>query len=232
MNQHSATELIEQPQNWAKRAETREAVWAKQIDNFCAGVGAGMIAGVLAWVFTNSWGAVAVWSIPFWIGTWGALMLARGSLDEVFAYADYLRMVRDIEALVAQLDEQEAEHDATVAELETKLRILQTDLNSERMRNWNIHASPNSRPAVDLTEPMKDDPVRDDAVKLLRRAFAPAPWGKDAMNEYCKMTSTQWYAARELLIARGIVVRGKNQTRLLQPTLSDALTALGIGQSE
>lgn len=43
MNQHSATELIEQPQ-WSKRAETREAVWAKQIDNFCAGVGAGMIA--------------------------------------------------------------------------------------------------------------------------------------------------------------------------------------------
>jgi hypothetical protein len=221
------TELIEQPQAWSKQPDTPGTVLAKWLDNAGAGIGAMAVVGVLAWLVSRDWATVAWWSLPAGVALFGALMIARAALDEVFAYSDYRAMLADIDSLTQQLEDAETTHDEECDRLTTRIRVLQADLNAERQRNWDRHAGPRSRSAIEIpTEPTAPDPVRDDAEKLLERAYSANPWGKDNMRLYCNMTSPQWYAARNLLIARGIVARGKNQTVLLQPTLTDALAAL------
>lgn len=222
------TELIEQPQAWGKPPDTPRTVLAKWLDNAGAGIGTMALVGVLAWTASGgNWAVVAAWALPLGIAAFGALMVARSALDEVFSYSDYRAMLADIEDLRQQLEDGETEHDEECDRLTTRIRVLQADLNAERQRNWDRHAGPRSHSAIEIpTEPTEPDLVRDDAEKLLERAFGGNPWGKDAMRQYNNMTSTRWWAARDLLIARGIVARGKNQTVLLQPTLTDALSAL------
>ena len=222
------TELIEQPQAWSKPPDTPRTVLAKWLDNAGAGIGTVAFVGVLAWTASGgNWAVVVAWSLPLGIAAFGLLMVARSALDEVFSYADYKAMLADIEALSQQLDGAETAHDEECDRLTARIRVLQADLSAERQRNWERHAGPRSHSAIEIpTEPTEPDMVRDDAEKLLERAFSGNPWGKDAMRQYNDMTSTRWYAARDLLIARGIVARGKNQSVLLQPTLTDALSAL------
>jgi hypothetical protein len=221
------TELIEQPQAWSKPPDTPSTVLAKWLDNAGAGIGAMAVVGVLAWLVSRDWATVAWWALPAGVAMFGALMIARAALDEVFAYADYRAMLADIDSLTQQLEEGETAHDEACDRLTTRIRVLQNELNLERKTTWDRHAGPNSHAAVEIAEaPTAADPVRDDAEKLLTEAFAGRNWGKDAMREGFGMTSTQWAAARDLLIKRGIVVRGNKQTYLNHRSLAEALSAL------
>lgn len=200
------------------------AVW---LQNFGGGLGAAVLAGVLAWQFGADGWSVARWAAIAGAVVFGGLMLLRSAIDEIVDANDYRVMLADIEALQAQLEDDQAAHDEEVQRLTGRIRILQNDLNVARSENWQRHAGPNSRPAVDLADaPVAPDPARDDAQMLLQRAYSNQNWGKDAMRTECNMTSTRREVAIDLLVRRGIAVRGNKQTYLNFRDEADALTRL------
>lgn len=210
-----------------KSPMTSANVFAMWLQNFGGGLGAATLAGVLAWQLgADGWG-VTRWAALAGSVVFGGLMLLRSAIDEIVDWADYRAMLRDIDGLQAQIEDERGEHDEEIERLTTRIRILQNDLNVSRSENWQRHAGPNSRPAVDLADaPVAPDPARDDARKLLERAYSNRNWGKDAMRTECSMTSTRRDAAIDLLVRRGIAARGNKQTYLNPANLSDALTML------
>lgn len=222
----------------AKAPLTASSVLAVWLQNLGGGIGAAVLVGVLAWQFGVDGASAARWATIAGALVFGALMILRSAIDEIVDAMDYRAMIRDMEALEAQIEEQRGALEAQIEEqkeahadeiavLQSRLRTVQHDLNVARSENWARTAGPNSHPAVDLADAsVAPDPARGDAQKLLERAYAGQQWGKDAMRTYTGMTSTRWQAARDLLQRRGIITAGNKQTYLNPATLSDALTAL------
>ncbi|MBP8292783.1 MAG: hypothetical protein KAX65_08415 [Caldilineaceae bacterium] len=223
-----AEQLIERlDTTWRKPPMTAHNVLAVWLQNLGGGLGASVLAGVLAWQLGADGWNVARWAALAGSVVFGGLMLLRSAIDEIVDANDYRVMLADIEALQAQIEDERAEHDEEIERLTTRIRILQNDLNVSRSENWQKHAGPNSRPAVDLADaPVQPDPARDDAQMLLQRAYSNQNWGKDAMRTECDMTSTRREAAISLLVRRGIATRGNKQTYLNFRDESDALTRL------
>lgn len=216
--------LIEPARRAPMTAGNVMAVW---LQNFGGGLGAAVLAGVLAWQLGADGWAVARWAVIAGAVVFGVLMILRSAIDEIVDALDYRAMIADMDALEVQMAEQADAHAVEVNRLNGLVRTLQHDLNIARSEAWQRSAGPHSRPAVDLaTEPAPPDPARDDAQKLLERAYGGQQWGKDAMRTYTGMTSTRWAAARDLLQRRGIITLGNKQTYLKPANLSDALTAL------
>jgi hypothetical protein len=211
----------------AKPALTAGNVLAVWLQNFGGGIGAATITALACWGFAVDAMTTLRWSLTVGGVIFGVLMILRSAIDEIVDGVDYRTMIADMEALEQQIADERAEHEEEQDKLLLRIRTLQNDLNLERRSTWDRHAGPHSRPAVQIADaPVASDPTSEDACKLLERAYAGQPWGKDNMRRYCDMNSTQWAAARDLLITRGIVARGKNQTVLLYQTHSDALSAL------
>lgn len=223
-----AEQLIERiDTTWRKPPMTADNVLAVWLQNFGGGLGASVLAGVLAWQFGADGWSVARWAAIAGAVVFGGLMLLRSAIDEIVDANDYRVMLADIEALQAQIDDDQAAHDEEIERLTGRIRILQNDLNVARSENWQRHAGPNSRPAVDLADaPVAPDPARDDAQKILERGYGGHNYGRDAMRQYCGMTFTQWQAARDLLERRGILARGNKQSYLSPASLSDAISML------
>ncbi len=223
---------------WRKPPMTAHNVLAVWLQNLGGGLGASVLAGVLAWQLgADGWG-VARWAALAGSVVFGGLMLLRSAIDEIVDANDYRVMLADIEALQAQIEDERAAHDEEMAKAETahdeeierlnsRIRILTNDLNVARSENWARTAGPRSHFAVDLADaPVAADPARDDAQKLLERAYSGKNWGKDSMRTECDMTSTRHEAAMKLLVRRGIAVRGNKKTYLNFADESDALARL------
>ena len=216
--------IIESTRNPQMTAGGVLAVW---LQNFGGGLGAAVLAGVLAWqVGADGWGVVR-WAGIAGAVVFGALMILRSAIDEVVDALDYRAMIADMEALEAQLTKQAEAHEEERSKLQALIRTLQNDLNVARSETWARHAGPNSRPAVDLADaPLAPDPAQNDARKILERAYNGQNWGRDAMRQYSGMGFSQWQAARDLLERRGILARGNKQSYLSPASLSDAMTML------
>lgn len=222
----------------AKAPLTASSVLAVWLQNLGGGIGAAVLVGVLAWQLGVDAANVARWATIAGALVFGALMILRSAIDEIVDAMDYRAMIRDMEALEAQIEEQRGALEAQIEELkeahadeiavlQSRLRTVQHDLNVARSENWQRTAGPHSRSAVDLADaPVAPDQARDDAQKLLQRAYSSQNWGKDAMRSECNMTSTRREAAIDLLVRRGIATRGNKQTYLNFRDEADALTAL------
>lgn len=212
---------------WRKPPMTAHNVLAVWLQNLGGGLGASVLAGVLAWQLgADGWG-VTRWAALAGSVVFGGLMLLRSAIDEIVDANDFRTMLADIEGLQAQIEEERAAHDEEIERLNARIRILTNDLNVARSENWARTAGPRSRPAVDLADaPVAPDPARDDAQKLLERAYSGKNWGKDSMRTECGMTSTRHEAAMKLLVRRGIATRGNKKTYLNFADESDALTRL------
>ncbi len=212
---------------WRKPPMTAHNVLAVWLQNLGGGLGASVLAGVLAWQLgADGWG-VTRWAALAGSVVFGGLMLLRSAIDEIVDANDFRTMLADIEGLQAQIEEERAAHDEEIDRLTTRIRILTNDLNVARSENWARTAGPRSRPAVDLADaPVQPDPARDDAQRILERGYGGHNYGRDAMRQYCGMTFTQWQAARDLLERRGILARGNKQSYLSPASLSDAMTML------
>lgn len=221
-------ELIDPRAAWRETPPlTVGGVMAVWLQNLGGGLGAAVLASVLAWQLGADGWAVARWAAIAGAVIFGGLMILRSAIDEIVDVADYHKMIADMEGLETQLDKQAEEHADEIVELQNLLRSVQHDLNVARSENWARTAGPRSHPAVDLADaPVQPDPARDDAQKLLERAYSKRNWGKDAMRTECGMTSTRREAAIDLLVRRGIATRGNKQTYLNPTNLSDALTKL------
>jgi hypothetical protein len=212
---------------WRKPQLTVSGVMAVWLQNFGGGVGGAVIVGVIAWQFGADWASALRWSVIVGGLLFGALMIMRSAIDEIVDAMDYRAMIADMDALEAQIVEERGAHEEELEAAQNLLRAVQHDLNVARSENWARTAGPRAHPAVDLADaPVQPDPARDDAQKLLERAYSNRNWGKDAMRTECNMTSTRREAAIDLLVRRGIATRGNKQTYLNPANLSDALTKL------
>lgn len=175
------------------------------------------IAVLLLWLLDWRW----AFSIAFTIGfvIFGLSMGFRAYLDEVMTEMDRRAMLEDIDKL-------------KVAKrlAEERLRISQQDLQSAQADLLLRMGGARTKTAIDLTPRTEMTPeeeaIRRNAEKLLVQAYSTGKWGKDTAKSKLNMANSDWYAARDMMIARGVAYKGNNSTMLVESTLAEAMTLL------
>lgn len=204
--------------NWYKPLKTPDSVKAVLLENIIGGVGAFGLAGLGAyWASGGNWWTVLASGLTMGIGVGCGLMVARSSIDEIVDWHDYRVMIADMEAT-------EDENDT----LRQRIAALEKDLNLERLRADVVAVGRPARSQVAMAP--QPDPTTRDAEALLHRMFGNQPWSKDAMGKNSGWTTTRWFAARDLLQQRGIIVTGNRKSEAAVATLADALTRLDPGR--
>jgi len=175
------------------------------------------IAAVLLWFMDWRWAL----SIAFTIGSviFGVSMGFRAYLDEVMTEADRRAMLEDIEKLKESR-----------SLLEQRLRVAQSDLQSAQAELLLRMGSSRTRTAIDLTPrtelTSEEEAIRRNAEKLLHQAYSTGKWGKDTAKAKLNMSNNDWYAARDMMIARGVAYKSRGSTMLTASTLGEALSLL------
>lgn len=216
-------ELIDS--TWRKELKTTATVRATWMENAGGGLGALGLAGTLAyWSSGGNWATVAAWGATLGILTFSGLMLARSAIDEIVDWSDYRAMLADIDTL-----EQANEN------LEARCAALQRDLRNAESYGAYRAALPGVVIQDRNGEPMPaaaPTPEMNDARTLIQRNFDDGRWpAKDRMNELLGWTSTRWFAARDVLLAHGVVVSQGRLTIVQVASLAEALAALSGDKS-
>lgn len=212
--------MLEEPKeiNPRKRDLDRELVYAQWLQNFGGGMGfAVAISAVLLWFMDWRWALSIAFTIGFIV--FGISMGFRAYLDEVMTEQDRKAMLDDIEKLKESR-----------SLLEQRLRVAQSDLQSAQAELLLRMGGTRTRTAVDLTPRAEMTPaeeaIRRNAEKLLHQAYATGKWGKDTAKAKLNMSNSDWYAARDMMISRGVAYKSRGSTMLTASTLGEALTLL------
>lgn len=217
-------ELIDNANTWRKPPMTVGNVLAVWLQNAGGGIGGAVAVGVVAWQVGADAATGLRWAATIGGLLFAGLMVLRSAIDEIVDWSDYKAMIADMEALEEQNDV-----------LEQRCAALQRDLhNAETYGAYRA-----ARPGVVVQdrngEPM---PVRppapelNDARTLIQRHFSDGRWpAKDRMNELLGWSSTRWFAARDVLLAHGIVASQGRNTIVQVASLAEALAALSGDKS-
>jgi hypothetical protein len=204
-------QIVEQ----SKPTLTTGSVFAVWLQNFGGGLGAAVLAGVLAWqVGADGW-AVARWAALAGALVFGALMVLRSAVDEIIDIADYRRLIGDLEATRT-----------ANADLRDTVAALQRDLIAANAY-LTVTDHSGTRQVLRNTPSATAAPEVRDAQELIRRHFSDGKWpAKDRMNRLLGWPSPRWFAARDVLAAHGIVAKEGRSTVVLVASLQEALTKL------
>lgn len=203
---------------------TAGAVLAVWLQNFGGGIGAMVAVGVVAWLLGADAGTGLRWAAAAGGLLFAGLMVLRSAIDEIVDWSDWRAMIADLEALEEQNDL-----------LEQRCAALQRDLTAAETYGAYRAARPGVVVQDRNGEPMPvrpPAPEMNDAKTLIQRHFDDGKWpAKDRMNALLGWSSTRWFAARDVLLAHGVVASQGRNTTVLVGSLAEALAALSGDKS-
>ena len=196
--------------------ETAATVGAIVLGTVAAGVGALILFAIAAYYISGGdWRAVLGWGVTAGSTVTGALLFVRFGTQEAIDAADYRRLISDLQA---ERDDN-ADLRATVASLQRDLIAANAYLDV-RDHNGPRRVLRNT-PSNQATQEVRD------AIELMRRHFADGRWpAKDRMNTLLGWSSPRWFAARDVLLAHGLVASQGRSTAVLVASLAEALAEL------
>lgn len=200
------------------------AVLAVWLQNAGGGIGAMVAVGVVAWLLGVDAGTGLRWAAAAGGLLFAGLMVLRSAIDEIVDWSDWRAMLADLEAL----EEQNELLEQQVASLRRDLAAAETYGVYRAARPGAVVPDRNGAP-MPVRPPA---PEMNDAKTLIQRHFDDGKWpAKDRMNALLGWSSTRWFAARDVLLAHGVVASQGRNTVVLVASLAEALAALSGDKS-
>ncbi len=207
---------------------TVQGVQAGWLQN--AGAGIGMVAAVIA--LRLLWHAIAVgvgltpnvfpadWAVTLAVAAglalllFGVLMVLRSSLDEIVEAGEWAALLADME----QLEQTNATLNETIDALRHQLADTKAEL-SQQLSQRSSHAFVAAAAAADAGRQLPD------ARTLVERIYRGQNWNRETMQA-AGWTQAKWSAAKETLLAAGVIhYAGRNPQRRTA-TWAEATAAL------